>query len=112
MTAAETVLHGGPAALLAASGRESLSRAEATSLLEPSTSQGWLLARELERRLLERVPVTGVSLVLDRLAARPDRRLSVRPEAIERLLGSRLRRLFQRAPGALRVRGLERLPRD
>jgi hypothetical protein len=31
--------------------------------------------------------------------------------AIERLLGSRLRRLFQRAPGALRLRGLERLPR-
>jgi hypothetical protein len=112
VTAAETVLHGGPAALLAATGRESLIAADATSLLEPSTSRGWLLAREVERRLLARVPVTGVSLVLDtpRLTG-PIAGYPFDQEAIERLVGSRLRRLFQRAPGALRLRGLERLPR-
>ena len=56
VTAAETVLHGGPAALLAASGRESLRAAGALSLLETSASQGWRLAVEIERRLAERVP--------------------------------------------------------
>ena len=55
-TAAETVLHGGPAALLSASGRDSLRAAGALSLLETSASQGWRLAVEIERRLAERVP--------------------------------------------------------
>jgi hypothetical protein len=112
VTAAETVLHGGPAALLAATGSESLIAAESVSLLEPSTSRGWLLARELERRLLDRVPVTGVSLVLDtpRLTG-PVAGYPYEQEAIERLLSSRLRRAFQRAPGAVRLRGLESLPR-
>ena len=59
VTAAETVLHGGPAALLAASGREQLRAAGALSLLETSASQGWRLAVAIERRLGERVPVTG-----------------------------------------------------
>jgi hypothetical protein len=106
------VLHGGPAALLAATGSESLIAAEAVSLLEPSTSRGWSLARELERRLLDRVPVTGVSLVLDtpRLTG-PVAGYPYEQDAIERLLSSRLRRVFQRAPGAVRLRGLESLPR-
>jgi lactate racemase-like protein len=113
VTAAETVLHGGPAALLAATGKESLIAAEATSLLEPSTSSGWRLAREVERRLSERVAVTGVSLVLDtpRLLG-PVAGYPFDQEAIDRMLGSRLRRVVQRAPGALRRRGLERLPRS
>jgi Lactate racemase N-terminal domain len=112
VTAAETVLHGGPAALVAASGRESLIAAEARSLLEPSTSAGWRIARELERRLAERVAVFGVSLVLDTpqlagpLAGYPSNQ-----EAIDRLLGSRVRRILQRAPGGLRQAGLERIPR-
>jgi len=50
VTAAETVLHGGPAALLAGSGRESLRAGGALSLLEPSVSQGWRLAVEIEHR--------------------------------------------------------------
>jgi hypothetical protein len=112
VTAAETVLNGGPAALLAATGRESLIAAEAPSLLEASTSSGWRLAREVERRLAERVAITGVSLVLDtpRLLG-PVAGYPFDQEAIERMLGSRLRRIAQRAPGALRGRGLERLPR-
>ena len=112
-TAAETVLHGGPAALLAASGRESLRAAGALSLLETSASQGWRLAVEIERRLAERVPLTGVSLVLN--PPRVSGPFSGYPhdhEAVERLLGSRARRIFQLAPSRLRRRALDRLPRE
>ena len=49
VTAAETVLHGGPAALLGATGWEALRAATALSLLEPASSPGWQLALELER---------------------------------------------------------------
>jgi hypothetical protein len=113
VTAAETVLHGGPAALLSASGRESLRAAGALSLLETSASQGWRLAVEIEHRLAERVPVTGVSLGLNApriagpFAGYPDDE-----EAVERMLRSRVRRLFQIAPSRMRQRVLERLPRE
>jgi hypothetical protein len=113
VTAAETVLHGGPAALLAASGRDSLRAAGALSLLETSASQGWRLAVELERLLGQRVPVIGVSLALNLpqvagvFAGYPHD-----DAAMERMLRSRVRRLFQVAPGRVRQRVLERLPRD
>jgi hypothetical protein len=113
VTAAETVLHGGPAALLASSGREALRAAGALSLLETSASQGWRLAVELEGRLRERVPATGVSLVLNlpRLAG-PFAGYPAEQVDIDRLLGPRVRRLFQLAPGRLRRRVIERLPRE
>jgi Lactate racemase N-terminal domain len=113
VTAAETVLHGGPAALLAATGRESMRAAGALSLLETSTSQGWRLAVELERLLGERVPVTGVSLALNapRLSG-PFAGYPHDQEAIDRMIGSRVRRLFQVAPGRIRQRLLEGLPRE
>jgi hypothetical protein len=113
VTAAETVLHGGPAALLAASGREQLRAAGALSLLETSASQGWRLAVATERLLAERVPLLGVSLVLNapRIAG-PLAGYPYDQEAIERLLRSGVRRLFQRAPGRMRQRMLERLPRE
>jgi Lactate racemase N-terminal domain len=112
VTAAETVLHGGPAALLAASGRASLLAAGARSLLEPSMSTGWRIARELEQRLADRVAVFGVSLVLDtpQLSGLAGG-YPFDQEAIERLLRSRMRRVLQRAPGGLRQAGLERIPR-
>ena len=113
VTAAETVLHGGPAALLAASGRESLRAAGALSLLETSASQGWRLAVEIERRLAERVRLVGVSLALD--PPRVGGPISGYPHdeaAVERLLGSRVRRLFQVAPARLRERMLAGLPRE
>jgi hypothetical protein len=113
VTAAETVLHGGPAALLAATGRESLRAAGAASLLETTGSQGWRLAVELERLLSARVPLTGVSLALN--APRLAGLFAGYPhdqDAIDRLLGSRLRRLFQLAPGRVRQRLLDRLPRE
>jgi Lactate racemase N-terminal domain len=113
VTAAETVLHGGPAALLGASGHEALRAAGALSLLETSGSQGWRLALELERLLAERVPVTGVSLVLNlpRVAG-PFAGYPHDDEAMERILRSHARRLFQVAPGRVRQRVLERLPRE
>ncbi|MGH3003758.1 MAG: lactate racemase domain-containing protein [Gaiellaceae bacterium] len=113
VTAAETVLHGGPAALLAASGRESLRTAGAQSLLETSSSQGWLLAVELERRLAERVPVTGVSLALNppRMAG-PFAGYPYDQEAIEKMVRSPTRRVLQFAPGRIRARVIERLPRE
>ncbi len=113
VTAAESVIHGGPAALLSATGRETLRVAGSTSLLETSGSQGWRLAVELERQLAERVPVTGVSLALNlpRLggvfAGYPHDR-----EATDRLARLRLRRLFALAPSRVRQRVLEQLPRE
>jgi hypothetical protein len=113
VTAAETVLHGGPAALLNASGRESLRAAGALSLLETSASQGWRLAVELERMLTARVPAIGLSLALNLpqvagvFAGYPHD-----DEAMTRLTRSRVRRLFQIAPGRVRQRMLERLPRE
>ena len=65
LTAAETVLHGGPAALLAAGGPAALREASAQSLLEASGSRGWDLGVVLERSIGERVPLLGISLVLD-----------------------------------------------
>ena len=85
VTAAETVLHGGPAALLAASGRESLRAAGALSLLETSASQGWRLAVEIERllaaaragdRRLARAEPAARRRPVRRLPARPGRRSS------------------------------------
>jgi hypothetical protein len=65
VSAAESVLHGGPAALLAASGAAALRAAGAYSLLETTASQGWHLAVSLERALARQVPLLGVSLVLN-----------------------------------------------
>lgn len=65
LSAAETVLHGGPATLLAAANAEAQRRATADSLLETSGSEGWQLATRLERALTARVPVFGVSLLFN-----------------------------------------------
>jgi Lactate racemase N-terminal domain len=113
VTAAESVVHGGPAALLAATGRESLRAAGAMSLLETSGSQGWRLALELERRLAERVPVTGVSLALNlpRLGG-PFAGYPQDPAATDQLARLRLRRVFALAPARARQRLLERIPRE
>jgi hypothetical protein len=113
VTAAETVVDGGPGTLLGATGPESLRAATSPSLLEASGSQGWRLGLELERRLQERVALTGVSLVLNlpRMAGL----FTGYPhdeEAVDRLLRSRVRLLFQLAPGRLRQRMLDRLPRE
>jgi len=113
VTAAETVVDGGPGALLGASGPESLRAATSASLLEASGSQGWKLALELERRLQERVALTGVSLALNltRIAG-PFSGYPHDEAAVDRLLRSRFRRLYQLAPAPVRQRVLDGLPRE
>ena len=111
VTAAETVLHGGPAALLGASGPAELRAAAARSLLETAGSRGWALARELERALASRVPVFGVSLALNH--ARPvgvARGFPFEAGAVERLARSPLSRAFGLLPGALRRQLLSGVP--
>jgi hypothetical protein len=110
VTAAETVLHGGPAALLAAASPEALRAAGALSLLEHSSSQGWELAVALERALAERLPVAGVSLTLN--VPRVAGPFAGYPHDVDRLVESRARRVFQLAPGRMRRRLLDRLPRE
>jgi hypothetical protein len=110
VTAAETVLHGGAAALLAASGPEALRSAGAYSLLETAASQGWKTAVALEQALAARVPVVGVSLQLG------NPRLSgalhgypYEADALERIARSPLRRVYGLLPAALRMRVLHSL---
>ena len=104
VSAAETVLHGGPVSLLGAAGPEALRAAGAYSLLETGASQGWRLGVQLERRLSDRLPVIGASLVLNqpRLTG-PARGYPYDPEAIERISRSPVRRGFA-PPPRLRAR--------
>ncbi|MBA3367054.1 MAG: DUF2088 domain-containing protein [Actinobacteria bacterium] len=111
VSAAETVLHGGPATLLAASGPETQRAAGADSLLETGSSSGWDLAVALEGALSRRVPLIGASLVLHhpRLSGAL-RGFPYDPEAVERIARSPLRPLFGALPGRLRARVLRSLP--
>ena len=103
VSAAESVLHGGPAALLAASGADTLRAAGAYSLLETAASQGWQLSVELERALTGRVPVLGVSLVLNHPHfSDAFRGYPYEPESLERIAGSPLRHLYGALPEVLR----------
>jgi hypothetical protein len=103
VSAAESVLHGGPAALLAAAGADALRAAGAYSLLETTASQGWHLALALERALSRHVPLLGVSLVLNH----PETSGALRgypydPEALNRIAGSPLRHVYSALPEVLR----------
>jgi hypothetical protein len=110
VTAAETVLHGGPAALLAASAAETQRAVTAESLLETSLAPGWELALALERAVAARVPLIGVSLNLDlpRLAGTL-RGYPYEQAAVDRVAGSRLARVFGLLPAPLRARALASL---
>jgi hypothetical protein len=110
VTAAETVLTGGPSALLKACGRQALRAAGAVSLLEAGGSQGWRLALEVERLLAARVPVTGVSLALN--LPRVVGGYPYAEQAFERVARSRLRHGLGLLPGRLRVGMIERVPRE
>jgi hypothetical protein len=113
VSAAETVLHGGPATLLGATGPDALRAAGAYSLLETGTSQGWRLGVQLERRLSDRVPVIGASLVLNQprlLGAAHG--YPFEPEATERIARSPLRRSFALLPGFARDRMMKSIRRE
>jgi hypothetical protein len=110
VTAAQTFLHGGPAALVAAAGVEALRSADADSLLETRGSAGWRLALELERLLAERSGLIGVSLALNN--PRLDAAVQGYPydeAALERVARSPLRRIFSALPGPARVQLLRSL---
>jgi len=103
VSAAETVLNGGPAALLGAAGADALRAAGAYSLLETRASQGWHLGVALERALARRVPVVGVSLVLNHpRTSGALRGYPYEPEALERVARSPVRRVFSALPDSAR----------
>jgi Lactate racemase N-terminal domain len=111
VTGAETVQHGGPAALLAAAGPETYGIGETASLAEPGGSDGWRLATALERELARRVPVMGVSLTLNN----PSFTGALRgyphdASAVDRLMRFPGRRAFALLPAAVRRRVLRSLP--
>jgi hypothetical protein len=113
VSAAETVLHGGPASLLAASDAATARAATADSLLQTSGAPGWALAVGLERLLAARAPLVGLSLVLDhphvtgRFRGYPhDQR------ADERAVGAPTRRLLNALPAIVRRRLLQESSRE
>jgi hypothetical protein len=110
VSAAETVLHGGPATLLAATDAETQRHATAESLLETGGSEGWRLATLVERALAAHVPLFGVSLVLNHPQfTGPLRGYPYEPEAAERIARSPLRLAFSAAPESVRRRLLRSL---
>jgi lactate racemase-like protein len=113
VTAAETVIDGGPAAFLRASGPQVLRTAfTASSLLRARDSPAWWLALELERRIAERVPVIGASLVLDlpRIGGGVHG-FPYEPESLEAIASSPLRVPFSMLPRGARRMLLMRVPR-
>jgi hypothetical protein len=112
VSAAETVVHGGAAALLGACGAATLRAASAYSLLETAASQGWQLGLAVERSLAARVPVIGASLVLNppRLLGR-FRGYPYEGAAVRHLASSPLRR-YSLLPAGLRRRLLDELGRE
>jgi hypothetical protein len=109
--AAETVLHGGPGALLDACGAGTIRAAAVESLLEPAGTGGWRLATSLEAELRRRAPVVGLSLVLDRpRLVGLYRGYPWDPEARRTVARSPFRRLLNLAPSTLRRRTLDGLP--
>jgi len=111
VSAAETVLHGGPGTLVAASDAQTIRGADAYSLLETSASHGWQTGIALERALQRRAPVVGVSLVLT--LPRLTGMLQGYPyeeQSLERLVRSPLRHLFGVLPGGIRRKALRSLP--
>ena len=114
VTAAETVQHGGPGALVAAADAETIAAAaRGASLLETAGSDAWRLGTALEEAIAQRVPVVGTSLVLNH--PRTSGALHGYPyddAAVERVARSPLRRLFALTPGPVRARILRSLPLD
>ena len=111
VSAAETVLHGGPSLLVGASDPRTIRSADAYSLLETAASPGWQLGVALERALRQRVAVVGTSLVhtLPRLSGML-RGYPYDDESLERLVRSPVRHLFGALPGVVRRRALKTIP--
>jgi lactate racemase len=112
ISAAETVLDGGPGALLKACGPETIRAAGAVSLLRLRDSSGWRLATELEYALDRQVPLIGASLVLDlpRIGGLVHG-YPYEPRALDRIARSPFRFFFGALPRPMRRRLMLRLPR-
>jgi hypothetical protein len=111
VSAAETVLHGGPGLLIGAADSATIRAADAYSLLETTASRGWRLGVALERALGRRVAVIGTSLVL----TLPRLNVILRGYpydvvSVERLVHSPARHLFAALPGVIRRRALRTIP--
>jgi hypothetical protein len=104
VSSAETILHGGPAALLAASDAATVRRgAAAESLVQAAGEPVWELALAVEDTLRSRVPLLGVSLALDhpRLTGR-FRDYPYTPASLTHVSTSPLRRIYSALPAGLR----------
>ncbi len=104
VSSAESVVHGGPGALLSACDAATVRRAAAArSLVQASGEPAWGLALRVEESVASRVPLLGVSLVLDhpRLAGR-FRGYPHDPAALEHVARSPFRRLYSLLPGGVR----------
>ncbi len=113
VSAAESVLHGGPSALVGAAGANALRAAGAYSLLQTGSSQGWRIAVELERQLSQRVAVIGASLVLNQPRLLGSARgYPYDPEALERIVRSPVRVASRALPGFARDRALKSIRRE
>lgn len=113
ISAAETVLHGGPGALIAACDAATVrSTAVADSLLEAAGLPEWDLALRIEAAVGATKPLIGVSLVLDlpRLTG-AFRGYPEEVEAVERVERSWFRAGFSRLPALLRRELLANLGR-
>jgi hypothetical protein len=112
VSAAESVLHGGPGTLVGACGTEVVRAAGAYSLLETAASRGWQLGLAVERALAGHVPVIGVSLALNppRLTG-GFRGYPYEHGSLEQLATSPLRR-FSLLPSGLRRQILQGLGRE
>jgi len=112
LSAAESVLHGGPNLFTAAGAAEALQAAQDTpSLLETGGSRGWRLALAFERALERDVPLIGISLALapptlGGLASG----YPYDARAIGRIAHSNLRRALTILPHALRWRLMTAVP--
>ena len=104
VSAAETVLHGGPGALVACCDAATVRAATAgSSLLEAAGSAGWSHALHLEAAIARDIPLMGVSLVLD--LPRFTGTLSDYPHDVfagDRVAHSPLRAVFSRLPAFIR----------
>lgn len=108
VSSAETVVDGGPGALLAACDAATIrTAATAQSLVQASGEPVWRLALSVEAAIAASVELLGVSLVLDhpRLTGR-FRDYPHEPAALEHVLRSPFRRLHSMLPGGVRRRTL------
>jgi len=111
--AAETVLHGGAAALVDACAPGAIRSATAESLLEPAGAVGWRLGTALEAALRREVPLIGLSLVLDRPRTTGlYRGYPWDADSRRAVARSPLRRLLNAMPEGLRRRLLAGIPHD